>query len=450
MLLYGWFFLALMASLWREVWHMRSTLASVSALLAGIVLLYLGNGALGTLLGLRLAIDGFPTWIIGAVMSGYFVGIVAGGFHGHRLITGVGHIRAFSVLATVMSAATLAHPLLNDPIAWGLLRFVQGYCMAGLAMCTESWLNQRSTNDTRGRILSLYQIAVYVSQGVGQLLLNLGELSGFTLFVMASILLSLSLVPVAASKVQAPELPEPRRFGIRQLYAVSPLGMFGCFSSGLILGAFYSLAPLFAQKTGLSIADTTLFMGVVIIGGLVLQWPIGGLSDRLDRRTVLIGVSLSTVAVCVGLIMTTGGTLPLLLVLGAVFGGVSFTLYPLSISHANDHIDPADLVPASGGLIIAYGVGATIGPLGASVFIEAQGAPGLFTFIAAMSLGTALFAVWRMTRREAVPIDDQTPFQPVPRTSVVATEMDPRGELEEEVVPVERRQKSDDRRTWSG
>jgi len=430
---------------------MRSTLLSISALLTGCVLLYLGNGALGTLLGLRLAIDGYPTWIIGAVMSGYFIGIVAGGFFSHKLITGVGHIRAFSVLASVMSAATLAHPLLEDPIAWGTLRFVQGYCMAGLAMCTESWLNERSTNDTRGRILSLYQIAVYLSQGIGQLLLNLGDLSGFALFVMSSILLSLALVPVAASKVQAPTLPEPRRFGIRELYAVSPLGMFGSFASGLILGAFYSLAPLFAQMTGLSIADTTLFMGVVIIGGLLLQWPIGGLSDRLDRRTVLIGVSLATAVVCVGLILSSGGGLIPLLVLGTLFGGVTFTLYPLSVSHANDYIDPADLVPASGGLIIAYGIGATVGPLGAAAVIEVQGAIGLFIFIAAMSLGTVGFAIWRMTRREAVPVDDQIPFQPVPRTSVVATEMDPRSEPEEEIeVPVERRKDSSDRRTWSG
>jgi len=430
---------------------MRSTLLSISALLAGCVFLYLGNGALGTLLGLRMAIDGYASWIIGAVMSGYFIGIVAGGFYSHKLISGVGHIRAFSVLATVMSAATLVHPLLEDPIAWGVLRFIQGYCMAGLAMCTESWLNERSTNETRGRIFSLYQIAVYVSQGIGQLLLNMGKLSGFSLFVMSSILLSLALVPIAASQVQAPTMPEPRRFGIRQLYAVSPLGMIGCFSSGLILGAFYALAPLFAQMTGLSVSDTTLFMGVVIVGGLFLQWPIGGISDRLDRRTVLIGVCLAIVAVCVIMILKTGSSTLFLLILGAVFGGVSFTLYPLSVSHANDQIDQADLVPASGGLIIAYGLGATIGPWGAAAAIGVQGAIGLFTFIAAMSLGTAIFAIWRMTRREAVPLDDQAPFQPVPRTSIVATEMDPRSEPDEEVEDfVERRKNIGDRRTWSG
>jgi len=430
---------------------MRSSLLSVSALLAGCVLLYLGNGALGTLLGLRLAIEGYPSWVVGTVMSGYFIGIVAGGFFSHKLISGVGHIRAFSVLASVMSAATLAHPLLDDPVSWGLLRFIQGYCMAGLAMCTESWLNERSTNQTRGSIFSLYQIAVYLSQGVGQLLLNLGELSGFTLFVMASILLSLALVPVAASQVQAPTLPEPRRFGIRELYAVSPLGMIGCFASGLILGAFYSLAPLFAQMTQLSIADTTQFMSAVIIGGLLLQWPIGRFSDSIDRRSVLAGVCLAIAVACLGMIVSSGSSLIVLLVLGAVFGGVSFTLYPLSVSHANDYIDPADLVPASGGLIIAYGLGATIGPLGAAGIIELQGAIGLFTFIAAMSLGTAGFAVWRMTRRDAVPTDDQIPFQAVPRTTVVATEMDPRSEPEEEeiVVPVERRKK-EDRRSWSG
>ena len=229
---------------------MGRILLSVWALLAGMGMLYLGNGMLGTLLGLRLAATELPTWIVGLVMSFYFLGLVFGTIFAYRLISGVGHIRAFAALASIFSAATLAHAFHLDPWYWAGLRFVEGMCVAGLVMCTESWLNERTANDVRGQVFSLYLIAIYVAQGGGQVMLNIPDPTGFGLFVVASILVSLALVPVAVARVQAPPLPKPFRYGFLELYAISPLGMLGAFSSGLILGAFYGMAPYFARQAG--------------------------------------------------------------------------------------------------------------------------------------------------------------------------------------------------------
>ncbi len=405
---------------------MRQTLLSVSPLFAGIALLQLGNGALGTLLAINLSIMGQASWVVALVGTAYFSGLIVGTFYGRRLISGVGHIRAFAALGSSFSAATLAHPFLVEPAAWAGLRFAEGFCIAGLFMCTESWLNERATNEVRGTIFALYQITVYTALGLGQFLLNISPPEGFTLFVVASILVSLAVVPVAVTRVDAPALPEAVHFGFRELYAISPLGVFGCFASGLILGAFFALGPYFAHQIGLDVGGTTQFMGATIVGGLVLQWPIGRLSDRFDRRTVLVWLCVGIFLISLAVSALTGGSVPLLLVLAAAFGGGVFTLYPLSAAHANDYIDRAHLVPASGGLLIAYAVGAGFGPLGAAALMGLSGPIGLFEFTGAVALLTALYALWRMRRRAAV--EDQAPFQPLPRTTPVAYELDPRAE----------------------
>jgi MFS family permease len=405
---------------------MGPVLISIAPLLAGTALLQLGNGALGTLLALGMSAQGVPTWVIGAVGTAYFSGLIAGTFFAHRLISNVGHIRAYAALGSTFSAATLAHPFLPDPVAWGALRFIEGFCVSGLFMCTESWLNERATNKVRGSIFSIYQITVYSALGSGQFLLNLGSIEGFGLFVVASIMVSLAVVPVAITRVEAPQLPELTRFGFARLYAISPLGVVGCFAAGLVLGAFYGLGPVYAQQIGLDIPATTQFMGITIVGGLLLQWPIGRLSDHFDRRTVMIGLCLATFAVSLAIVFATGRTVVGLLVLGPVFGGVVFTLYPLAVAHANDYIESRHLVSASGGLVIAYSIGAGIGPLLAAALMTVTGPMGLFEFAGAAALGTALFAFWRMQRREAV--EDQAPFQAMPKTTPLAAELDPRGE----------------------
>ena len=402
------------------------SLRSVASLLLGTAMLMLGSGALSTVLAFRMGAAGQPPWVVGLVMSMYYAGIVLGTAYGQRLIAGVGHIRAFVALGSMMSAATLAHALMDNPWLWGGLRLLVGVCAVGMFMCTESWINQRSDNQTRGQIFSLYQVTVYLAQGAGQFLINVPDQTGFVVYLLTSILMSLAIVPVAATRVEAPPLPPQVRFRFLRLWETSPTGMTIAFGCGLILGAFYGVGPLFAQLVGLDTQRTAEFMGSVIVGGLVLQWPTGKLSDVIDRRKVILGVASGTVAACVALMGLTAHQGAVLLVLGAVFGGLAFTLYPLGVAYAFDYVRLEDLVPVSGGLIMAYGLGAAVGPTMASAIVHLAGAGGLFAFCASIALATVGFVAWRMTVRDTLPVDDQSEFQAMPRTSQVIYEIDPR------------------------
>jgi MFS family permease len=406
---------------------------SVASLLISVGIMFLGQGLLNTLLGVNLAAMDLPSTISGLVMSGYFLGLLLGSVFAIHVIHRVGHIRAFAALASIFSAAALAHAFFTEPIFWGLLRVLAGFCMAGLLMCTESWLNEVSTRETRGTVLSMYMIATYLSQGAAQFLLGLGPTSGYVLFALVSILLSAALVPVALTKVPGPALPTPRRFGFRKLIEISPTGVVGCLSSGLALGAFYGVGPLFARNVGLDLSGTAAFLSAIILGGLILQWPIGWISDRFDRRPVIIFVGLGMTAVSGALValslaeldLNTLGPTVALLSLGAVFGALASTLYPLSAALANDWIDPQDMVPASGGLLLAYSIGAVIGPIVASVAMDLMGPGGLFALVIAVGLVVAVFTYIRMQVRESVPMDEQAPVQMMPRMTAVAYAMLP-------------------------
>ncbi|MBB4284606.1 MFS transporter [Roseospira goensis] len=406
---------------------------SVASLLMGVSIMFVGHGLLGTLLGVNLAAADLPSTVSGVVMAGYFLGLLLGSALAIHVIHRVGHIRAFAALASTFSAAALAHAFFTDPIVWGLLRVVAGFCMAGLLMCTESWLNERATRETRGTILSMYMIATYLSQGVSQFLLQVGETTGYVLFALVSILLSLALVPVALTKVPGPALPTPRRFGLAKLFRISPTGVMGSLASGLAMGAFYGVGPLFARQIGLDLSGTAAFMSAVILGGLVLQWPLGWISDRFDRRPVIIVACLAMAAVSAGLValgfapmdLNRAEWLAALLALAALFGALSSTLYPLAIALANDWIDPQDMVPASGGLLLAYSLGAVVGPIVASVLMDGVGPSGLFLLVTVVGVAMAAFTLVRMQMRESVPMEEQAPLQVMPRTTAVAYTMLP-------------------------
>ena len=412
---------------------MWQSVRSVSALLLSVAIMFLGSGLLGTLLGVNLANRDLPSFVSGLVMSGYFLGLMLGSVQAIHIIHRVGHIRAFAALASTFSAAVLAHAFFTDPIAWGVLRVISGFCIAGLLMCTESWLNEKSTRESRGTILALYMIATYLAMGLGQFLLGLGETKGYVLFALISILLSMALVPVALTKVPGPSLPTPRRFGLRRLFRISPTGVLGSLSAGVALGAFYGVGPLFARQIGLDLAGTSAFMSAVILGGLVLQWPIGWVADRFDRRPVIITVCLGMAASCAALVALVLSGLDLnslggqigLLTLAVAFGALSSTLYPLSIALANDWIDALDMVPASGGLLLAYSSGAVAGPIAASVIMDLIGAWGLFALAAVVGVLMAAFTFARMQVRESVPMAEQAPVQMLPRTTAVAYAMLP-------------------------
>ncbi|KAA5604872.1 MFS transporter [Roseospira marina] len=406
---------------------------SVAALLVSVGIMFLGQGLLNTLLGVNLAARDLPSTISGLVMSGYFLGLVLGSILAIHVIHRVGHIRAFAALASTFSAAALAHAFFSDPIFWGVLRVIAGFCCAGLLMCTESWLNEVSTRETRGTVLSMYMIATYLSQGIAQFLLGVGQTGGYVLYALVSILLSMALVPVALTKVKGPALPTPRRFGFRTLVSISPTGVIGCLSSGVALGAFYGVGPLFARQIGLDLSGTAAFMSAIILGGLILQWPLGWISDRFDRRPVIIVVALCLSAVCAGLAglglanldLNAFGPTIALLTLAALFGALASTLYPLSAALANDWIDPEDMVPASGGLLLAYSIGAVIGPIVGSVIMDLMGPHGLFAMIVVVGIVLAAFTFVRMQMRESVPMEEQAPMQVMPRMTAMAYELIP-------------------------
>ena len=411
---------------------MLSTLSLVSSLLTGVAFLMIGAGGLSTIIAFRMGEADYPAIVVGLVTSLYFIGIVMGTRVCHQIISNVGHIRAFAALGSLMSAATLAHAITPDPFVWGFLRFVVGFATVGMFMCTESWLNEKSSNEIRGQVFSLYQVVLYLGQGAGQFLINIPDETGVILYILTSILMSLAILPVALTRVAAPTLPKPVRFKLSRLWGISPTGMTTSMLSGVIMGAFYGVGALFAEQSGFDKSQTAQFMGAVIMGGLVLQYPIGKLSDKYDRRWVMLGVAFGTIAVCTAMLGKDESNGSGLLILGALFGGFSFTLYPLAVAYTNDFLTAEDLVPASGGLIVAYGSGAAMGPIAASFAMDMFGAGGLFGFIAAASVVLVIFIGFRITCRLAPVAEDAGEFQVLQRTSSIVYEMHPEGEIEED------------------
>jgi MFS family permease len=425
---------------------MLQILPAISPVLSGAGIMMLGYGLLGTLVAVRMSMEGVPAFISGLVMAGFFAGQVAGSLHVRRVIESIGHIRTFSALASAFSAASLVHVLQVEPITWGLLRFAEGYCMAGLFMCVESWLNDRSTNETRGGVFSIYMVIVYGANAATQFLLTVADVGGVSLFVLTSVLTSVALLPVALTRGPTPALPAHSLMSLRKLVQISPLGMVGCLTSGFVLGSFYAMGPRYGEKVGLDTFGIAVLIAGGIIGGLLGQIPLGRLSDRIDRRIVIAGVAVASALLSgllvwvtstepVGAARMAAGAVPLalpvdplLISLILLFGAMIFSLYPLSVAHANDSIDPADFVAAAGGLLLAFSVGATIGPIVASGLMELVGAAGLFLFTALSGVGLAAFALWRLRVAKPMPPEEKTPFTAAPGGAMMLAEWDPRAE----------------------
>jgi MFS family permease len=376
---------------------MFQTARAVFSLLLSYGLLLLANGLFGTLLGVRATLEGFPTAVTGVVMSGHFIGLFLGGLGAIRVVASVGHIRAFAAFASIMSVAALGHVLVVQPVAWFALRVVTGFCMAGMIMVTESWLNERSERAVRGQVLALYMITNYLGSGLGQFLLPLADPGEFQLFCVASIVYSLALVPVLLSTATAPQPARAVRASFSALWRTSPLGLIGACCAGLNNASFFSLGAVYAQRIGLDLAATSTFMGSVIFGGLLLQWPVGRLSDHVDRRWVLVAVGFTASAASVGLVAAGSG--PLLYAAAGVYGGVSFTVYSLCVAHTNEFADPSARVQTASGLLIAYSVGAVIGPILVGLLMGTFAPRAMFLHSAAVMGGLGLFALFRMTRR---------------------------------------------------
>jgi len=403
---------------------MKSSILPVRSLLVAIFMLMAGSGFLATLTGLRLERASSGTLAIGTVATAYFVGLTIGALRAGPVVHRVGHIRAFAAFVSLLSASTLAYALFQHPIFWGGLRFIDGLCVAGVFICLESWLNERAEPETRGSILAAYMIALYSGQAIGQFLLNVGDSMPSIPFAVASILISLAVIPVVLTRMAAPAATEIAQCSLHRLFSVSPLGTVGVTITGLMLGAFYGLAAVHVRRLGLDLTQTSMFMGVVILGGVALQWPLGRMSDRFDRRRVIVFSFIAATIASAGISgVATAGT-PLL-ALGAVFGGLSFALYPLCVAHTNDRLDPDERVAASGRLVLLYSVGAALGPIGAAVAMTVVGSGGLFIFIALCAGAMSVFGLWRQASSDPVPTGEQQDYQILPRTTALAARLDP-------------------------
>jgi len=390
-------------------------LVNAWALLFGFGILMLGDGLQGTLLAVRAYGEGFSTRLTGLVMSAFYVGFLVGTLWTPRIVRQVGHIRVFAALGSIASAAILLHATYVDPVVWMILRLLSGFCFSGLYVVAESWLNNSATNETRGQLLSVYMIITYAAVGAGQLFLNLADPLGHQLFVLISILISMAVVPVLLNRMTVPAFDEIESVKLRELYRLSPLGVFGMFWVGLVSAVLFSLGPVYASQLGLTTSAISYFMLAPVIATIVLQWPIGQLSDRYDRRSIILIVTLVAAAVAgICLIIPSGEVMTLTITFG-LFGGFSLPMYALCVAYTNDHLEPEQMVAASSGLILAGGLGASIGPFAVSLLMD-QSADWFFLCMAISHGGIGLFALYRMAIREALPMEDQGPHAPVTLT----------------------------------
>ncbi|MGC9368890.1 MAG: MFS transporter [Paracoccaceae bacterium] len=401
---------------------MFQVLSGVWALVLGIVLIMLGNGMHFTLIGLRGGIEAFSAAELAIVTSGYFLGFLSGARLTPLMIRRVGHVRVFAALGSFMSAGLIAFPLLTEPWAWTVLRVLVGFCMSGIYVAAESWLNNAATNETRGKVLSAYMIAQTLGIIGAQGLLTLGDAGTSVLFIGASILVSISFGPILLSATPAPAAEVARPMGLRELFSGSPLGTVGIFLLGGVYATQSGMGAVFGTQIGLTAAQIALFVATLFAGALVLQYPIGWLSDQMDRRKLIFGAAcLGAVSCAVGGI-TGGGLWPLL---AAAFfaGGVTTPLYALFLAYTNDFLSAEDMPAASGGLVFTFGLGAIAGPLATGWAMQGLGPFAFWLVLGATFGGIALYALYRMTQRTLVPVDETESYLGVlPTASPVAVE----------------------------
>jgi MFS family permease len=383
----------------------RATVSTMLALLLGFGLMQMGNTLQGTLLSVRGQIESFSPAQIGAVGAGFWAGIVLGSLYCGKLIQRVGHIRAFLALGAIGSTAPLLHLLIMDPIAWVIARALTGFCFAGLFIVVESWLNSAASGETRGQMLSVYAMTGLLAGIIGQLLLPATDTTGFRPFCIVAIIIALALVPIALTRAVAPAHEGgAARINLRRLYRQSPFGLVAAFLCGVTASAFFTLGPILAQRRGLDTGGIAAFMASGTLGGFLMAWPLGWLSDRLDRRLVIIGAAVTAAAtLCTMMALVPDeATRWVLYLCAGVFGATIIPTYSVVMAHVNDAVGEGELVAASGGLLIMQGVGATIGPLLAGFAMAAFEQGFAYTLIAAQII-IAVFGVYRLRRRAAPP-----------------------------------------------
>ncbi|WP_050930923.1 MFS transporter [Aestuariivita boseongensis] len=384
---------------------MIQVLKSAWALLLGMGLLMVGNGMQGTLLGIRGEIEAFSTLEMSVIISAYFAGFLGGSRMAPGMIRRVGHVRVFAALASLISAVMILYPTVVDPIVWALGRVLIGFCFSAVYVTAESWLNNAATNDTRGQALSLYMLVQTLGIVVAQYLLLAADPSGYVLFVIPSILVSIAVTPILLSISPTPAFDSTKPMSLKGLFGVSPLGCVGMFLLGGAFSAQFGMSAVYGTQAGLSVAQISTFISVFFVGALITQYPIGWVSDRMDRRLLIMIVSLlGALGAVVGAIF--GAAYPLLLVAAFLMGGATNPLYSLLIAHTNDFLDYEDMASASGGLIFINGLGAITGPLITGWAMDTVGPPGFWIFAGSLLVVLAVYSLYRATQRPSVPVEE--------------------------------------------
>ncbi len=397
----------------------------VIAPLLSLFMTMLGNGLYNTLIAVRLDMDGATNWLIGLASAAFYAGFVISSLRVDSFIVRVGHIRAFSIFAALTAIVSLIPGMTSYHLSWIVMRFIAGFCLAGIYVIIESWLLADCSSKNRGKILSVYMITLYSGQMLGQFLLKIGNPLAITQFCITAIIASLSIIPVCITYRKSPTIAENPHFPFRDLFRISPTGIFGCFISGMMLGPIYGLIPAFARSINYSINDIAFTMFIILLGGMLLQYPMGSISDRIGRRTVLLALALSATLLSISMVFSAVYSQWLFWMESFIFGGVCFTLYPLSISQTCDYIEPDKIISAVGSLVLSYGIGATLGPLVAPLLMDYINDSALFFYFAAMTGFFFLFILIRMCRRTSLPLEEQSNYVSIPQTTAHASELNP-------------------------
>ncbi|MEO1776970.1 MAG: MFS transporter [Pseudomonadota bacterium] len=388
---------------------MLSVFSSTWALLIGMFLLQIGNGLQGTALGLRGGIEEFDTTLMGVVMTGYFVGFLFGAKMTPIMLRRVGHVRTFAAMASLLSAAFILYAVAVDPWAWTAMRVLSGFCFSAVYVVAESWLNNQSTNENRGQAMSIYLVCQMGGIVLSQAIVPLGDPAGYDLFVVMTVAVSLACTPILLSASPAPVAEADKQLPLSRLFEVSPLGAFGMLVSGAIFAGMFGMTPVWGVEVGLTAAELSILIGSIYTGALVLQFPIGYISDRVDRRHLIAIVAALGGAGCV-LMSFASGSFPIIVAGAVLLGGCSNPLYSLLVAHTNDFMEHEEMAGAAGGLVLLTGVGAAGTPfiIGYLMDIFGVGAfPIFLTLCFALITG---YALYRMTVRPATPVEETLPY----------------------------------------
>jgi MFS family permease len=394
----------------------------VWALLLGVTILALGHGLHGSLIGIRAAAENFDTATTGFIMSGYSLGLILSAYLTPRTVAYVGHIRVFAAFAAIVSTCVLFIPLWVDPAFWFAMRFVAGVCTSGLYIVAESWLNDASSNKNRGKILSVYMTLTFGAMGLGQLLLNIHDQSGFVRFIAVSALVSLALVPISLMRSEPPSIEATRGVSVVDIYRASPLATVAVFANGLGQSAFFSMGAVFGIGIGLSLPYISLMMALPPLAVILSQYPLGALSDRFDRRAMVTGLAFVAAGLCALAIPASAISNFALIGIVVAFGAIALPIYSLVLAYANDHLSRDQMLGASSKMILLYGLGAILGPVLAGAFMRQFGAIGFMIYLMLVYGATGVFALFRTMRRPIVPKEQGSVVQVSPVTTAVTAQ----------------------------